>query len=116
MLSWLQSTLSNEILSHVLGYSHANQLWDKLFSYFQKQTCARACQLKVELCDITINNLTIQDYLLKIRAIVDALAFIGDPISCSHQIVMIFEGLYVDYAPVVSIIEQKFGVMDLDEV
>ena len=36
LLSWLQSTLSSEILSRVLGCSHSHQLWDRLFSYFHK--------------------------------------------------------------------------------
>lgn len=35
-LSWIQFTLSSEILSFVVGCSHENQLWDHLFNYFQK--------------------------------------------------------------------------------
>ena len=52
----------------------------------------------------------------KIRTIVDALASIDDPLPCSHHIDMILEGLSSDYAPVVSVIESKSGIMDLDEV
>ncbi|KAI5415714.1 hypothetical protein KIW84_040938 [Lathyrus oleraceus] len=38
LLPWLQLTLSNEIISRVLGCSHSHQLWDRLFNFFQKQT------------------------------------------------------------------------------
>jgi hypothetical protein len=50
LLSWLQSTLSSEILSPVLGSTHSYELWDRLFAYFHKQTRAKACNLFVELC------------------------------------------------------------------
>lgn len=92
-LSWLQSTLSNETLSRLLGCTHAHQLWDRLFFYFQKQTRARAWQICIELCALTLDNSTVQEYLLKVRTIVEALDSIGDPISSSHHINVILEGL-----------------------
>lgn len=60
--------------------------------------------------------MSIQDNLLKIRTIIDALASIGDPLPVSHHIDVILEGLPSDFVPVVSVIESKFGIMDLDEV
>lgn len=53
---WLQLTLYNKILSRVLGCFHSHQLWDRLFSYFQKQTLAHARQLCVELRALTFDN------------------------------------------------------------
>ncbi|KAI5421068.1 hypothetical protein KIW84_044779 [Lathyrus oleraceus] len=41
---------------------------------------------------------------------------LGDHIPTSHHIDVILEGLTVEHAPVVSIDESKFGVMDIDEV
>lgn len=116
LLSWLQSMLSSEILSCDLGCSHAHQLWDRLFNYFQKQTRARASQLRVELRVIVLDNFSVQDYLQNIHTIVYALASIGDPIPCSHHIDVFLEGLFVDYTSVVLVIESKFGLMGLDEV
>lgn len=116
LLSWLQSTLSTEILSRVLGCTHSHQLWDRLFGYFQKQTRARARQLRVELRALTVDNSSVQEYRLKVRNIVDSLASIGDPIPHSHHIDVVLEGLPAEFASVVSVIESKFGCMDLDEV
>ena len=116
LLSWLQSTLSSEIMSRVLGCTHTHQLLDRLFTYFQKQTHAKARQLRVELCALTLGNQSVQDYLQKIRTIVDSLASIGDPVPLSHHIDVILEGLPSDYASVVSVVESKFSVMDIDEV
>ena len=41
---------------------------------------------------------------------------IGDPIPNSHHIDVILEGLPSEYDHVVSVVESKFGDMDLDEV
>ncbi|KAI5435479.1 hypothetical protein KIW84_022055 [Lathyrus oleraceus] len=57
----------------------------------QKQTRARARQLRVELRAITLDSMSIQDNLLKIRTIIDALASIGDPLPVSHHIDVILE-------------------------
>ncbi|XP_058785037.1 uncharacterized protein LOC131659945 [Vicia villosa] len=59
LLSWLQSTLSGEILSRMLGCTHAHELWDRLFQYFQKQTRARARQLRVELRAMKLDSLSV---------------------------------------------------------
>lgn len=92
LLSWLQSTLP------ILGGSHSHQLWNHLFNYFQKQTCAREYQMRVELCTITLYNSSFQYYHLKISTIINSLASIGDHVPPSHHINVIFEGLLADYA------------------
>lgn len=61
LLSWLQSTLSSEILSRILGCTHSHQLWDRLFNYFQKQTHARVRQFRVELRAITLDTSSFPD-------------------------------------------------------
>lgn len=100
----------------MLGCSHSHQLWDRLFNYFQRQAHARARQLHVELHALTLGENSIYDYLLSIRKIVDALASIGDHVPSTHHVDVILEGLPSEYASVASVVESKFGEMDLDEV
>ena len=45
-----------------------------------------------------------------------SLASIRDPVPLSHHIDVILEGLTLNYALVVSVVESKFGVMDIDGV
>jgi histone deacetylase 1/2 len=116
LLSWLQSTLTGEILSRMIGCVHAYELWDRLFKYFHKQTRARARHLRVELRAHSLANSSIKEYLLRIRQTVDELTSIGDAIPVAHHIDVILEGLPSDYAPVVSVIESRFDLLDLDEV
>jgi histone deacetylase 1/2 len=116
LLSWLQSTLTGEILSRMLGCVHAYELWDRLFKYFHKQTRARARHLRVELRAHTLAGSTVKEFLLRVRKTVDELTSIGDPIPVQHHIDVILEGLPSDYAPVISVIESRFDLLDLDEV
>lgn len=62
----------------LLGARMRLSIWDKIFAYFQKQTCAKARQLQMELRAVSLDCCTVKDYLLRIRKISDALASIGD--------------------------------------
>jgi hypothetical protein len=73
LLFWHQSALSSEILSRVLGSARAYELWDRLFNYFHKQTHAIARHLQVEHCAKTLEDSSIQEYLLQIRQKIDVL-------------------------------------------
>jgi hypothetical protein len=78
LLFWLQSTLSSEILSRVLGNARVYELWDHLFNYFHKQTCAIARHLRVEHRAKTLEDSSIQEYLLRICQTIDVLISIGN--------------------------------------
>lgn len=100
----------------MLSCIHTHKLWDRLFQYFHKQTRTRARQLRVELPVMSLESNSIQDYLLQIRLILDALTSIGDPLLVSHHIDVILESFPSEFAHVVSLIQSKFSIMDLDEV
>jgi histone deacetylase 1/2 len=116
LLSWPQTTLSSEILARFLGSRSSCDLWGKIVSYFQKQMRAKARQLRVELRTTTLENRTVQEYLLRIRLLVDNLASIGDPLPLSQHIDIILEGLPSDFNSVISVVESKFETMEMDEV
>jgi hypothetical protein len=86
LLSWLQSTLSGEILTRFLGSHHSYELWGKILSYFHKQLHAKARQLRVELRSTTLENRTVQEYLLRIRLLIDNLTSIGDPLPLNQHL------------------------------
>ena len=56
------------------------------------------------------------EFLLRIKAISDALAFVRSPISLQEQIDAILEGLLQDYHSVISVIESKFQLLPIEEV
>ncbi|GAU10541.1 hypothetical protein TSUD_424210, partial [Trifolium subterraneum] len=116
LLSWLQSTLSSEILARFLGSRTSQDLWGKIVSYFHKQLRAKARTLRVELRSTTLLNRTVKEYLLHIRRIIDNLASIGDPIPLSQHIDIILEGLPSEFNSVISVVESRFESIDIDEI
>lgn len=80
LMTWLQSTLSPSILSRVLGCVHSYELWERILAHFQKLTCAKARQLRAELRSTTLEDKSVDDYLVRIKALVDALASVEDPV------------------------------------
>lgn len=70
----------------------------------------------MELRVLTFNTSILQEFLLKAHTIVDALASIGDIVLASHHIDVILEGFPSKFALVMSVIDSKFGLMDLHEV
>ncbi|PNY08091.1 hypothetical protein L195_g004602, partial [Trifolium pratense] len=116
LLSWLQSTLSSEILARFLGSRTSQDLWGKILSFFHKQLRAKARMLRVELRSTTLENRSIREYLLRIRLIIDNLASIGDPLPLSQHIDVILEGLPAEFNSVISVVESRFESIDMDEV
>lgn len=49
LLSWMQSTISIDMLTRVIGCKSSAQLWDKIHEFFQVHTQARSRQLRSEL-------------------------------------------------------------------
>jgi len=56
------------------------------------------------------------EFLLRIKAISNALASIGSPVSLQEHIDAILEGLPQDYHSVISVIESKFQSIPIEEV
>ncbi|XP_020238405.1 uncharacterized protein LOC109817540 isoform X2 [Cajanus cajan] len=116
LMSWLQSSLSPAILWRVLGSVHSYQVWDKIHDYFHKQTRARARQLRTELRSTLLEEKTMEEFLLRIKALVDALASVGESVSQQEHVDVILEGLSQDYSSVISVIESKFDTPSIEEV
>ena len=116
LLAWLQSTLSSSILSCVLGSVHSFQVWEKIHDHFQKLTRAGARQLRAELRSTTLNSKNVSEFLLRIKALADALASVGDPITPEQHVDVILEGLSSDNNSVISAIESKFQLMQIEEM
>lgn len=108
LLSWLQSTILSSVVTRILGCTHASQLWQRIQDHFQKLTHARVRQLRSELRATTLDDRYVDDYLQRIKHLVDSLASVGDSIPSQQHIDVILEELPRDYGPVMSVIESKF--------
>jgi len=73
LLAWLQSTLSTSFLSRIIGCVHSYEVWEWIHDYFHKQMQARARQLRTELLAMILEDKSMCEFLLRIKAISDAL-------------------------------------------
>src|ERR1044072_2259637 len=102
--SWLQSTLSAPILTKMIGCTHSYQLWEKIHNNNYTHVAAKAQQLRLELRNTSLGNKSVEEFLLRIKAISDSLSSIGDPISFKEQLAVVLGGLPPEYASFVSMI------------
>ncbi|MCH94884.1 retrovirus-related Pol polyprotein from transposon TNT 1-94, partial [Trifolium medium] len=116
LLSWIQSTMTKEMLTSVIGSKQAWQIWDKIHAYFQTHTNAKAMQLRSELRSTSLENGTISEFLLRIQVLIDSLYAIGEPISPKEHLDVILEGLPQEYESTISLISGRFGSISIVEV
>nr|KYP35013.1 hypothetical protein KK1_043971 [Cajanus cajan] len=57
-----------------------------------------------------------EEFLLRIKALVDALASVGESVSLQEHVDVILEGLSQDYNSVISVVESKFETPSIEEV
>ena len=72
------------------------------------QTRARAQQLRRELRRTMLDDKTMKEFLLRIKAICDSLNGVRDPVSHHEHVGIILEGLPTEYGPVIAVVESKF--------
>ena len=77
------------------------KVWLSLENLYARQTIAKSFQLKQKLRLIK-DELSINDYILKIKTISHALAAIGEPLTDKDLLLIILSGLDQDYESVVS--------------
>lgn len=75
----------------------ASQIWLKLNQYFAAQTRGKVSQLKVLLLNIKKGPLLINEYLLKIKNVVDLFTSVGHIVLISDHVEAISNGLPWEY-------------------
>lgn len=97
LLSRLLSSMSDGMLTMMVGCDHAFQVWRKLEEFFASRTKAKVNQFKSQLRSVKKQNMKMNEYLLKVKKIIDNLFAVGCPITTVDHIDAILEGLPQDY-------------------
>lgn len=97
LLSWLLASMSESMLTRMVGCEFSYQIWDKLESFFSSQTKAKVLQLKTQLRNLKKGSVSVNEYLLKLKKIIDSLFSVGASVSESDHIESILEGLPEEY-------------------
>ena len=73
--------------------TNAKDAWDTLVKLYGTTTFARKLQLKQELSNVKKGNLSINDYVLKVRNIVEKLGPIGVTMEDVDMVLVVLNGL-----------------------
>lgn len=67
VLSALLSSLTEEILSHVIFMSTSREVWLALKAMFSSRSRARTMQISLQLSTLQKKDLSVTDYFLKVK-------------------------------------------------
>ena len=72
LLTWLLASIGDLVLTRVVGCSFSCQVWEQGQQYFGSQTKAKVQQFKAELRSTTRGSRLVNEYLLRIKALVSS--------------------------------------------
>ena len=116
LLSVLMSTISESLVSSLVGLPSSRAVWLALEKMFSSQSRARIMTTRYTLATLKKGNLTITDYFQKAKACTDLLASIGEPISDSATTSYILAGLPHDYDSLIATVNTRVEAFPLDEL
>ncbi|CAJ2642450.1 unnamed protein product [Trifolium pratense] len=116
LFTWLLSTMSDSVLPRVLSCKHAHEVWDKIHRYFNSVLKSRARQLISELKNTKKLSRSVNEYLLRIKSIVNSLVAVGDTVSEQEQVDAILEGLPEEFNPFVMMVYSRFETPTVEDV
>ena len=73
--------VSNGMIGHIQDLNTLKEAWDALERLYNTNTKARKIQLKNELNNLKKRNMSINDYVLIIKDVLDALGWISAPLD-----------------------------------
>ncbi|KAF8403069.1 hypothetical protein HHK36_011163 [Tetracentron sinense] len=101
LICLINATLSEPVLSQVVGLSTSHDIWQCLQQNFSQHSLANATHLRFQLLSITKGSKSISEYLQNAKSISDALAAINQPVSNADLVTSVLRGLGPDYTMLV---------------
>jgi len=95
------NSLSVDIVTQLLHCEPSKQLWDEAQSLTGAHTKSRIIYLKSEFHNTPKGDMKMEQYLGKMKNLVDKLKLVGSHISNSELTIQILNGLDSDYNPMV---------------
>ncbi|KAM1079011.1 hypothetical protein ACFX2B_013621 [Malus domestica] len=116
ILIWLNSTLSESLISYTVGVTSARELWAKLESRLATASQSHIHELRSRIRNLSKGESTAAQYLQKIEEIDDALASAGAPVDDSDLISVTLHGLPPEFDLFVDAIQFRLRSTTIDEL
>ncbi|KAK9209574.1 hypothetical protein WN944_001941 [Citrus x changshan-huyou] len=107
VLSWINGSLSQSLLSTVARYTSARAVWSSLEQRFSSQNQQRIVELHTELVTTKRGDLSISDFLDKIHSIADNLSLSSSLISDEDLVSIIMSNVGPLYENIVASVQAR---------
>ncbi|MBA0811371.1 hypothetical protein Gohar_003274, partial [Gossypium harknessii] len=104
LASWLLSSISQPILPHLIGMDTSVQIWNAFLNLYGRQTTSRLMSYRRALHSQRKSDLSMKEFLMKIKGCWDYLARCGEIISEQEHVPAILNGLSPEYKSMIAII------------
>jgi len=112
IVSWLYSTLSDELLSAVIQPNDdAYTVWSTIGSQFLDNVIQRTAQARQRLHALSQGDLSVTDYCANIKRVADVLRDLGSPLTDQELVITLLSGLsdkLAHCAPTISVSRMPF--------
>ncbi|KAF4384398.1 hypothetical protein F8388_004631 [Cannabis sativa] len=116
LLSWLRSSMSESVLGSLAQFQSSYTAWRALEQRYASQSKARILQIKSQLSTIQKGNLSISDYLDKVKILADSLSVAGTPMEENDLIMHLLNGLGPEFDPVVVHVTSLVDDLSLESI
>ncbi|PKU68032.1 Retrovirus-related Pol polyprotein from transposon TNT 1-94 [Dendrobium catenatum] len=112
----LCSTISPEVLPYVIHLESTHEIWQTLQTRFQSSNRSKVIQLKNELHNVSMQTMSMTQYLTEIKKIVDKISAAGSSVDPEDVIIYILNGLPPAYLSFATTIRTMQNSLSLDNV
>lgn len=116
LMSWMLSSIGESMLRNITRCTTAQEVWLVLEGLFQSQSKARTMQLKLQLQTKKKGDLSVDDFILKMRGYADMLATARTVISDDDLVLQILASFCAEYDTVVLNLTNQSKSLNLQEV
>lgn len=102
VLGYLLTTMTCDVMAQVAGAKTSAELWTAVEEIFSSQTHARSMNTRIALTTLKKGNMSVADYMGKMKGLADELAAARKPRSDEEFVAFVINGLDEDYNPLVS--------------
>ncbi|KAH6767379.1 hypothetical protein C2S52_018362 [Perilla frutescens var. hirtella] len=111
--SWLLASMTNSVLISIVGLTSLKEIWTTLKANYASQSRARLMQLKYQLQMLKKGNMSMSEYLNKVKMCCDILGVTGERISDENHVLHILAGLWAEYNPIMIYITSRVELYSL---
>lgn len=115
VLSYLLTSMTREVMAQVTTHTTAAAVWAAVEVIFSSQTRAHAMNTHIALAKTQKGNLSMPDYIAKMKTYVDDMAAAGKPLEDDDVVSYVLTGLDPDYNPIVTSVLTRAEPIRLDE-